>query len=245
MADIFNGISLNNVTKKYGERTALSNINLNIPAGSSFVIFGDNGAGKSTLLKVISLVYSANNGYILYNNIDSKKLSNGFRKKISFLFNTSSLYSNFSAEENLLFFASLYNIENPKQKIENLLKKFSLFKRRTEPVKYFSKGMVQKLAVARTLITEPEFIFLDEPYSGLDINSSAILTDIINELKENKKTIITVTHDITSGLNIATDVVIMQKGSIILNENLKDIDKQLFYKNYIEKYSAGRNYELL
>lgn len=244
MADILNGISLNNVTKKYGERTALNNINLHIPIGSSFVIFGDNGAGKSTLLKAASLTYSINNGSILYNNIDSKKINNDFKKKISFVSNSSFLYSSLSAEENLMFFASLYNISKPEEKIEHLLKRFSLFKRRFEPVKYFSKGMVQRTAIARALITEPEFIFLDEPYSGLDMKSSILLTEIINELLENKKTIITVTHDIKTGLNIATDAVIMQKGSIILHENLKNTDKKSFYENYIEKYSAGRNYEL-
>ena len=161
-------ISLKQAVKSYGYMQVLKKVDLDIYSGTSVTIFGPNGAGKSTLLKVLSMQCRLSSGALLYNGTPYKKISDDFRHKFGVISHQLYLYSSLSAFENLKFYGSLYGIANPEKKGEELLKQLDLYKRKDDLIRTFSRGMLQRVSIARALIHNPEIIFLDEPYTGLD-----------------------------------------------------------------------------
>ena len=234
-------ISLEKAVKTYGHLYALKNIDLSIYKGSSLVIFGPNGAGKSTLLKILSMQCRLSSGSLLYNNIPYKKLSDDFRQNFGIISHQSFLYGGLTAFENLKFYASLYGIEDSEEKAASLLKRLDIYKRKDDLVRSFSRGMLQKISIARALIHNPEIIFLDEPYSGLDAYAAIELTNILKEQLQNKKTIIMVTHDINTGLALSDNVAVMNKGKIVYKKAKNEIDENSFNKIYMQQIAQGVN----
>ena len=229
----FNLISLKSVCKNYGHIKALKNINLEINSGDSISIFGENGAGKSTLLKILSLQSKNSSGKITFNGKTAKELNDDFRLKFGVISHNSFLYNNMSAYENLMFYGSLYNVSNLENKVIELLKKFDIYKRRDDLIRTYSRGMLQRVSIARALIHSPQIIFLDEPYTGLDKVASINLSNILKEEISNKKTLILITHDLEVGLDIGNKILILNKGEIVFNENIENIDIPSFQDKYI------------
>lgn len=234
-----NLVSLQNVYKTYGHVTALKNISFDIQEGSFISIFGANGAGKSTLLKILSNQTRPSKGEIYYSSISAKKLQDSYRKKFGVISHQPFLYENLSALENLTFYGNLYGIKNAEKRAEELLKKVDLYNRRHDAIRTFSRGMLQRVSIVRALIHNPEMIFLDEPYTGLDSVASASLTAILKEQLEGNKTILMVTHDLKIGLELSSKVIIMKKGEIVYSEDRCNIDETSFEKLYISY--AGKN----
>lgn len=226
-------ISLKQAVKRYGYMQALKKVDLDIYSGTSVTIFGPNGAGKSTLLKVLSMQSRLSSGELLYNGTPYKKISDDFRHKFGVISHQLYLYSNLSAYENLKFYGSLYGIANPEKKGEELLKQLDLYKRKDDLLRTFSRGMLQRVSIARALIHNPEIIFLDEPYTGLDSYASQKLSTIIKQQIEENKTVIMVTHDIETGFFQADNLLIMDKGKIVYNRQKSSINIDDFRKEYM------------
>ncbi len=226
-------VSLKNVYKNYGHVQALKDISLNIDKGDFISIFGANGAGKSTLLKILSNQTRHSKGDIFYSGVPAKKLDDSFRSKFGVISHQPFLYENLSALENLTFYGSLYGVKNSEKRGIELLKKVDLYNRRNDPVRTFSRGMLQRVSIARALVHNPEIIFLDEPYTGLDSVASASLSAILKEQFEDSKTILMVTHDLKIGLELSSKIIIMKKGQMVYSANRKDIDESSFEKLYI------------
>ena len=144
------------------------------------------------------------------------------------------VYGGLSAMENLKFYGSLYNVSNVEEKASELLKQLDLYKRKDDLVRTFSRGMLQRISIARALIHSPEIIFLDEPYTGLDSLASNKLSILLKEQLSNNKTIIMVTHDLITGLDLADTVLIMNKGKIVYNCKKSDIEQENFHNIYLE-----------
>lgn len=227
-------ISLKQAVKTYGYLQALKKVDLDIFQGKFVTIFGPNGAGKSTLLKVLSMQSRLSSGEFLYKGISYKKLSDDFRKHFGIISHQLFLYGNLSAIENLKFYGSLYGIKNPEKKGEELLKQFNIYKQKDDLVRTFSRGMLQRVSIARALIHNPDIIFLDEPYTGLDSFAAEKLSDILKEQLTNNKTIIMVTHNIETGLSLADTVVIMNKGRIVYNQQKSSLDTISFQDIYLQ-----------
>lgn len=227
-------ISLKQAVKTYGYLQALKKVDLDIFQGKSVTIFGPNGAGKSTLLKVLSMQSRLSRGELLYKGISYKKLSDDFRKHFGIISHQLFLYGNLSAIENLKFYGSLYGIKNPEKKGEELLKQLNIYKQKDDLVRTFSRGMLQRVSIARALIHNPDIIFLDEPYTGLDSFAAEKLSDILKEQLTNNKTIIMVTHNIETGLSLADTVVIMNKGKIVYNQQKSSLDTISFQDIYLQ-----------
>lgn len=227
-------ISLKQAMKIYGHLTALKKVDLDIFRGQSITIFGPNGAGKSTLLKILSMQSRLTSGSLLYNNIPYKKLNDDFRYNFGVISHQPFVYSGLSAMENLKFYGSLYNVSNVEEKASELLKQLDLYKRKDDLVRTFSRGMLQRISIARALIHSPEIIFLDEPYTGLDSLASNKLSILLKEQLSNNKTIIMVTHDLITGLDLADTVLIMNKGKIVYNCKKSDIEQENFHNIYLE-----------
>ncbi len=225
-------ITVSKLHKSYGGTTALSGVDFEISQGEFVLIFGPNGAGKSTLLKTLSTLLQPTEGTILINNVDIYDKSNEIRRKIGFISHEPFLYENLSALENLIFFAELYDVDKPKTKAIDLLTALQLEDRADEQITTYSRGMKQRVALGRALIHEPDILFLDEPFSGLDLVGSSIITDILDNLKHKGKTIIMSTHSFDECAEIAQRIMVLVNGK--LQFITTDVKKENFKNKYLE-----------
>lgn len=222
-----NAIETQNLTKTFGSQKVLDAVSFALPQGAFLSIFGPNGAGKTTLLRVLSTLIKPSSGTFFIEGIDGVKETEQVRSCLGIISHKSMLYPDLSAEENLVLFAKLYNVENPVLKARSLLDAVGLTLRRDERVKYFSKGMMQRVAIARALIHDPAIVLLDEPYSGLDPRAAEIFDSLIASTRD-KHTFIMVSHDLSKGLAVASHAMVLDKGRIA----------------YFEEADAGKKKEL-
>lgn len=205
-------LSLNEVCRKYGEKWGLRPLSADIEEGDFLTVLGPNGAGKSTLLKLLSRQAKPASGVISYRGKSIDKVGMGYLGKIGVISHQPFLYGALSALENLIFYARLYGVKEPEKHSRELLKRVDMDKRMHDPVSMYSRGMLQRTSIARALLNDPEIIFLDEPYTGLDRQASYMLTDILKEQIERKATILLVTHDLSLGYELASKVLILAGG---------------------------------
>ncbi len=226
-----------NITKSFGNLKVLNKINLEIKKGDKYILFGSNGAGKTTLVKILSTILPLDSGelYLFGNKIENHSTTE-IKASIGFMSHQSYLYNDLSAWENLNFYAHLYSIKLKKERIENILKVIGLYHRSNDRIVTFSRGMKQRLSLARAILHDPEMIFLDEPYAGLDIRAQEILNKLIIRLNKMGKTFFFITHDIGKGFEIANRNGILSKGKIVYED--ENGDKDLFlekYKNILQE----------
>lgn len=225
-----NAIELTNIVKKYKDKTVVNNINLNIKEGELFSLLGTNGAGKTTTIKMISTLIKQNSGTIKvlgYDTINDYKI---IRNKINVSPQETAVAMNLTVYENLDFMANVYQIENKKDKIDNLIKTFKLEEVLKQKAKTLSGGYMRKLSIAISLINDPKILFLDEPTLGLDVLSRKELWNTINTLK-GKITIILTTHYMEEAESLSDRVAIMNKGNIIEIGTPKEIISKTKTKN--------------
>jgi ABC-2 type transport system ATP-binding protein len=206
-------IKIENLTKNYGKLTAVDNISLQIEEGEVFGLLGPNGAGKTTTIRVLCCLISKTSGTATLNDlsIDNNKDKLEIRKMIGFLPDNVGLYESMTAYKNLDFYAKLYQVPKNKRKerIEYYLKMLDLWEKKDVVVGTFSKGMKQKLAIVRTLVHEPKFLFMDEPTASLDPEATKMVRDFILELKKEKRTIFLNTHMLDEAERICDRVGIL------------------------------------
>ncbi|MCX8084239.1 MAG: ABC transporter ATP-binding protein [Calditerrivibrio sp.] len=232
-----NLLTVENLKKKYGENEALKGVSFSLQHGDFLSIFGPNGAGKSTLLKLLSAQSRATGGKIYYEGKEISELEDDFRSKFGVISHQPFLYENLSAYDNLRFYGRLYGVSNLPFRIKEILELVELYHRKDDLVRNFSRGMLQRLSIARALIHNPDIIFLDEPYTGLDQHASNILTKILKELFSNKKTIIMVTHNLSKGFSLSTKVAILKNGLIPFFKEKEEINEYEFEDIYISMVS--------
>jgi len=206
-------IETENLTKKFGDMTAVDSVTLHVVEGEVFGFLGPNGAGKTTTVRMLCCLISKTSGvarigeYEVGNNADSLKI----RKMIGFVPDNVGLYESLSAYDNLDFYGKLYdcNETQRKENIERFLKMLGLWEKRDVSAGTFSKGMKQKLAIARSLIHDPKVLFMDEPTANLDPESSKTVRDFILKLKKEKKTIFLNTHNLDEAQKICDRIAIL------------------------------------
>lgn len=223
-------IKLENICKKYDNLEVLKDVSINIPQGSIYGLLGPNGAGKTTTIRIVNGIVGPNSGnvYLEGNKLDLKeKLLN---KKAGVLTETASCYELLTAVENLKFFASLYGADskNIESRIDYLLKKLSLYDAKDRKVKTYSTGMKKRINLARALIHDPEILFLDEPTTGLDPETSEIVNNFIKEMVEqNHKTVVLCTHQLKYAQDICTHYGFINHGKIVAEGS---------YEQLLQKY---------
>ena len=171
------------LTKKFGDITAVNQLSLSIQPGEVFGLLGPNGAGKTTTVRMLAALLVPTSGEAHVAGFQVGENDQDIRCKIGLLPEAPGLYDSLSAEQNLAFFGSMYRVENIAGQTQKYLELLGLWNRRYEPVGTFSKGMRQKLAIARALLHEPEVLFLDEPTSGLDPQAARLVREFIEELR--------------------------------------------------------------
>lgn len=208
-------ISTHKLSKRFGHRLALQDIDLQVKAGEIVALLGPNGAGKSTLLRVLATLVQPSFGFAEVVGCRLPQQGAEARARIGYVSHQPLLYSDLSAEQNLFFFSRLYAIEKAGRRIDHLLDQFGLAARRSEPVRNFSRGMQQRLAIARALLHKPIVLLLDEPHSGLDREAASILDKLLRAEAKGGAAILIATHDLSRALGLARRVEVMAAGKIV------------------------------
>ncbi len=211
-------VEIKHISKKFKEFEALKDVSFTIHNGEIIGLLGENGAGKSTLLRIISTMLTPTRGNVWIDDIDIKNNPTAIRAAIGILFGTEvGLYEQFTARENLYYFAQLNGLtkKQANERIEQLANEFEFKDYINKPVGNLSKGMKQKIAIARSIIHDPSVILFDEPDSGLDFNSAKIVFDFIKFCKERKKAIIFSSHSMENIKHFSDRIVVLHKGCVI------------------------------
>ncbi len=224
-------IEAKNISRSFGRRDVLKNINFTLEKGGFLSIFGPNGAGKTTLVKILSTLLSPSGGEVHIAGIKLDDDPTDIRKQIGLISHQPLLYLDLSALENLEFYGTLYGVDNLKERAVGLLEQVELAHRRYDLVRTFSKGMQQRLAIARSLIHSPSILFLDEPHAGLDPHAMDILDGLIESIRFDH-TFVMVTHNLRKGLDLGSAAMIIEDGRIIFHEQSRDIDETEFETVY-------------
>lgn len=247
-------IEVRGLTKAFGSKYALRGVNLRVMPGESVVLFGPNGAGKTTLIRILCSLSRPSSGTVNIGGLDLAKHADGIRRYLGVVSHAPLLYDSLTAEENLRFFGGLYGMVKPEKRIAEMLERVGLYPRRNDLVRTFSRGMVQRLAIARALLHDPEVLLLDEPDTGLDPQAAEMLHGLLMELSKrpevssngdaagddapHSRTIVTVTHNLERGLAIADRVVILAGGRVALDAPAAGISAADFRPLY-DRYAGG------
>lgn len=207
-------IETEGLVKAYDLLVVLRQINLQITRGEFVALLGPNGSGKSTLLRLLAGLTRPTGGMIRVGGWELPEEAAAVRAQVGMVSHKSLLYDNLTALENLQFFGRLYNLENLDARIIEMLEQVGLSKRRYDLVRTFSRGMVQRLTIARALLHNPDILLLDEPYTGLDQDASAILDGLLAQSHAQGRTIIMTTHQIERAARITSRVIILSRGRI-------------------------------
>jgi len=225
-----NSIEAFDLVKSFNGFRAVDSLSFNVEEGEIFGLLGPNGAGKTTTIRILSALISPTSGRAVINGYDVQDDALKVRESIGILTESPSLYGRLTALENMEFFAKAYGVMDKTErdgKIRELLDFFQLWDRRGDPVGQYSKGMKQKLAIARALIHSPEILYLDEPTSGLDPKSSKDIRDLMERLTENEhQTILLCTHRLEDAEKLCDRVMIINKGKTITVSSPRDLRKR-------------------
>jgi ABC-2 type transport system ATP-binding protein len=206
-----------NLTKKFGDTLAVNSLNLEVKEGEVFGFLGPNGAGKTTTIRMLTSLISPTSGSATVNGHRLGKEDQDIRRTVGILTETPGLYDNLSAEYNLKIYARLYEIRDVQGQVEKYLRMLGLWERRQDEAGAFSKGMKQKLAIARALLHEPRVLFLDEPTAGLDPEASRLVRDFINELRTQGRTIFLCTHNLDEADRLCDRVGVFKTHLLIVD----------------------------
>ena len=235
-------IEIENLTKKFKEKTAVNNVSLKIKQGELFSLLGTNGAGKTTTIKMLSTLILPTSGNIKINGLDINKDKQKIKEILNVSPQETAIAMNLSVKENLEFMAGVYQIKNPKEKIDELVKTFKLEEVLNQKAKTLSGGWQRKVSIAIALINDPQILFLDEPTLGLDVIARRELWSII-ESQKGKITIMLTTHYMEEAESLSDRVGIMAKGSLIdvgtpeelIEKSLEKIDNSIdLHRPYVD-----------
>jgi heme exporter protein A len=203
------------VSRSFAGTLAVDGISFDLNSGEFLSIFGPNGAGKTTLLKILAGVIRADEGQV---SIDQKAVEasdRSWRSQIGIVTHQTMLYDQLSGRENLLFYAKLFDIEDPEDRIRESMITLDVLEQADRLVGSLSRGFQQRLALARALLHNPKVLLLDEPYAGLDLYASRLLRDRMSSLKDGNRTVVLVTHSFEQGLELADRIAIQAKGRFV------------------------------
>ncbi len=211
-------IVVDGVHKRYGRKRVLGGVNLCVEQGQVMALLGANGAGKSTLMRIISGLAKPDRGDVVLGGVSLRKAGHELRRYIGLVTHAPLLYDNLSALDNLAFFARLYDMQAPETRIEAVLQAVDLWPRRRDAVRTFSRGMIQRLAIARAILHDPPVLLLDEPDTGLDPSSAEKLAGLIRTFGAANRAILLTTHNLERARTWADSVSFLDDGKIAFNE---------------------------
>jgi len=233
-------ININSISKAFTTRLVLNNINLLVPRAQAVCICGVNGAGKSTLLRVVAGLLQPDHGSVQLNGYNVTEEPEKTKPKVGVILHKSMVYPNLTIMENLSFFADLYGIEKSSDRINELLKDVGLSSYRYDIAGVLSRGMLQRLSIARALVHQPNVLLADEPFTGLDVEACQYLFSVLTDFTKNDGTIIMTTHDINIAMKCCNRVVVLDKGRLIFDAETNDLDIDSFAHDYLSYARRGK-----
>ena len=207
-------ITVSELQKFFGPVRALRGIDFEIKPGEYAALLGVNGAGKTTLIRILSTLTKPSSGNATIAGFDIRKNPNPIREQIGVMSHSTFLYGDLSAEENLHFYGKMYGVSQLPPRIDELLERVNLDARRHDLARTFSRGMQQRLSLARAILHRPQVLLLDEPFTGLDVNATALVTELLQQFITKGITVLLTTHDIDYALQHAQRVLVLRDGLI-------------------------------
>jgi heme exporter protein A len=225
-------ITTTQLTKQFGPFLALRGIDLDIRPGEFVTIVGPNGAGKTTLLRILATLSRPTHGHVSIAGHALPKGADEARRQIGLLSHQPLLYGDLTAEENLRFFGKMYDVPALEARLLELLDKVDLIDRRTDRVRTFSRGMQQRLAIARALLHDPAVVLLDEPFTGLDPHASDRLEEMLHLLRDGQRTAVMTIHDLERGWAMCDRALVLARGKIVYQARTVEVDVATFRSEF-------------
>jgi len=208
-------IKIDGLVKFYGRLPVLRGVNLHVEPGEFVTLVGANGAGKTTLLRIVATLLHPTEGNVAIGGWSVPEYADRVRQHIGLVSHHALLYGDLTAAENLTFYARLYRLDDEEKRVARALRTVGLAARQRDAVRTFSRGMTQRLTIARATLHEPDVLLLDEPYTGLDQEASRLLDELLRQEAARGRTILMITHDLAHGLNLGDRIAILSRGKIV------------------------------
>lgn len=234
-------IEVRELSKIFGLHPVLRKLDFDVAKGEFVTLLGPNGSGKSTLLRILGALARPTSGKVTIGGWELPAEADYVRAQLGVVSHLPLLYDTLTAEENLLFFARLYNLPRAERgdRVRDLLKRVGLQRRARDVVMTFSRGMQQRLAIARAILHDPAVLLLDEPYTGLDQDAAALLDDLLREVAVAGRTVVMTTHDLRRGHALADRVAILSRGKIAYTGLCRDIEPDALPAIYADTTGAA------
>jgi heme exporter protein A len=207
-------IEVRHLVKSFGLRPVLRGLDLTVADGEFVALVGPNGAGKTTLLRILATLTRPSRGQVRIDGFDLPAQSSDVRRRLGVVSHLPLLYGDLTAEENLRFYARLYDLPRMSQRVTDVLELVDLAARRRDLVRQFSRGMQQRLTIARAILHDPDVLLLDEPHTGLDQDASAMLDDVLRQVTAIGRTVVMTAHDLSRAADLASRIDILSRGVI-------------------------------
>jgi heme exporter protein A len=231
-------LQVDQLTRSFGSRRAVNGVSFGLNRGECLAVFGPNGAGKTTLLRMLAGILTPSSGRALLAGI---ALPGGAaaRRRVGLISHNTMLYEALSPRENVLFAARLYGLSNPAERAEHALSRMSMVERADTPLRLLSRGMQQRVSIARAIVHSPELVLADEPYNGLDDSGARALTALLRELRGSGTGVLIVTHNIAEGLSLATSAAVMNHGKFERVDSRSAIETESYAATYRQAVGTG------
>ncbi|MFO0725004.1 MAG: ABC transporter ATP-binding protein [Myxococcota bacterium] len=213
------GAAAERVTKIYGRQRALAEVSLALTPGKTTALLGPNGSGKTTLLNLFSTLSRPTSGQMIFGQLPPERAQEA-RGRIGLVSHASLAYGDLSGLENVIFYARLYGVGRPEARAKELLEELGLVEAMGRPARTYSRGMTQRLSLARALVSDPDLVLLDEPFTGLDPASSSRVVEIVKRLRDRGAMVLLISHDLPSTARLADEIVILSRGKRVLGAAL-------------------------
>jgi heme exporter protein A len=234
-------IEVRGLTKVFGLNPVLRGLDLDVARGEFLTLLGPNGSGKSTLLRILGALARPTSGTVKIGGWELPGEADFVRAQLGVVSHLPLLYDILTAEENLMFFARLYNIpaDERRDRVGSILRRVGLAKRARDIVQTYSRGMQQRLAIARAILHDPAVLLLDEPYTGLDQDAAGLLDELLREVAVAGRTVIMTTHDLQRGHALADRIAILSRGKIAFDAPTSQIASKELPVLYAETTGAA------
>jgi heme exporter protein A len=230
-------IQVRGLAKSFGLKKVLRGIDLDVGEGEFLTLVGPNGAGKTTFIRILATLSRATRGQAHIGGVSVEEHPADVRRRIGLVSHRTLLYDDLTAVENLQFYGRMYDVADLDARIEEVLKQVALYFRRHDPVRAYSRGMQQRLSIARAILHDPQVMLMDEPYTGLDQQATAMLRGVLQTLAASGRSVIMTTHDLELGLEVADRVAILADGRVDYQAPAGELDIHRFRQIYAEQVS--------
>ncbi len=231
-------LEANGLVREYGPVVAVKGVDLSLREGEFLTIFGPNGAGKSSLLGLLGGAMRPTRGEVRIRGQSLGDADPGWRHRVGMLSHQGFLYARLTAEENLRFYGRLFGLRDLDRRIPERLERVGLANRAKFQARQLSHGMRQRLSLARALLHDPDVVLLDEPYTGLDPSAAAVLRGVLAELRDGRRTVVMVTHNLKEGLELATRIAIQASGRFVWTDEAAGVQREDFERHYHQVVEA-------